>query len=351
MARVIKDNKDVFQSYVFTVAKYDLSVYEKRIMYRLVEMAQSELKGIQLRNHLFKITPKIGGKNIQMPVSFILKDEEDKNYEVAKRAFLSLATKGVEYEDEKTWSFTNIITNPRIDKGKAVARFDVCDDIWKCIINFTKGYRKYELKTTMNFRSVYSMRFYELLSGQKTPLSFTLYDLKEMFKMNEYTDQKGKYHPEKYKLVHDFEEKVLDVAQKELNEYSPYSFTYEEITVPSRGRKGYKVTGYRLYPCYIPKNRDVELEVREIQAKAGNISGRFGILSKNVTDYLLFNLNVPKESINSNKSVFLHAQELFPNLVDVLAEIGPRMRDKARPVGYLINALKAKIKEEGKEES
>lgn len=40
MARIKKNNKDVFQSYVLTTAKYDFSVYEKRIMYRLVEMAQ-----------------------------------------------------------------------------------------------------------------------------------------------------------------------------------------------------------------------------------------------------------------------------------------------------------------------
>jgi len=37
-------------------------------------------------------------------------------------------------------------------------------------MNFAKGYRKYELQTAMEFESVYAMRFYELLSGQKTPL-------------------------------------------------------------------------------------------------------------------------------------------------------------------------------------
>ena len=43
MARIKKNNKDVFQSYVLTTAKYDFSVYEKRIMYRLVEMAQKDV--------------------------------------------------------------------------------------------------------------------------------------------------------------------------------------------------------------------------------------------------------------------------------------------------------------------
>lgn len=33
-------NKDLIQSYIMTTAKYDFNVYEKRIIYRLVEMAQ-----------------------------------------------------------------------------------------------------------------------------------------------------------------------------------------------------------------------------------------------------------------------------------------------------------------------
>lgn len=332
MARTIKDNKDVIQSYVFTMAKYDFSVYEKRIIYRLVELAQCELQGVKMKDSLYQIAPTQFGKEIQMPVSAILRDEKDNNYEIAKKAFKSLATKGVEYEDKETWSFTNIITCPKIKKGDGIAKFNVYDDIWKCILNFTKGYKKYELATAMSFKSVYSMRFYELLSGQKTPLSFSLDDLRERFKLKN-----------KYKLVHDFEEKVLKVAQKELDESSPYSFTYEAITEPSRGRNGYKVTGYTFTPRFIMKNRDEELYKKELNAKIGTITGRFGMLDKNVSDYLLYNLNVPKESINSNKEVFLHAQKVIPDLVSVLAEIGPKMREKGKPIGYLINTLKGKI--------
>jgi hypothetical protein len=32
-----------------------------------------------------------------------------------------------------------------------------------------------------------------------------------------------------------------------------------------------------------------------------------------------------------------------PDLVSVLAEIGPKMREKGKPIGYLINTLKGKI--------
>ena len=37
MARIITENKELIQSYIFTAAKYDFTAYEIRIMYRLVE--------------------------------------------------------------------------------------------------------------------------------------------------------------------------------------------------------------------------------------------------------------------------------------------------------------------------
>lgn len=338
MARIIKDNKDVIQSYVFTMAKYDFSVYEKRIMYRLVELAQCELKGLKMKDNLYKISPTITGREIQMPVSAILKDETDKNYDIAKRAFKSLATKGVEYEDEKIWSFTNIITCPKIKKGEGIAIFNVFDEIWKCILNFTKGYKKYELATAMSFKSVYSMRFYELLSGQTTPLSLSVEDILERFKL------KGQY-----KRISNFEEKILKVAQRELDESSPYSFTFERITIPSRGRQGYKITGYTFIPKFIHKNRAPELEKKELQAKIGNITGQFGMLDKGVNDYLLYNIGFTKDEINTNKDLFLMAQKQLSDFIEILSYLNGKSREKTNPKGWIINAIKGKMADLKKE--
>ena len=166
MARAIKENKQVFQSYVLTAAKYDFTAYEKRIMYRLIEMAQKEIEGIKFKDNLRKITPVYLGVEVVMPVSDILRDEKDENYSIAKNAFKRLADKHIEYEDDEIWQYTPIITDPKITKRNGLVRFYVVHDIWKCILNFTKGYRKYEFVTAMRFKSVYSMRFYELMAGQ-----------------------------------------------------------------------------------------------------------------------------------------------------------------------------------------
>lgn len=220
MARTIINNKQVFQSYVLTTAKYDFSPYEKRIMYRLIELAQKEIEGIKLKDNLRKIAPTNFGREITMPVSDILKDEQDKHYTIAKAAFRSLSEKHIEYEDDEVWSYTPIITAPEIKKNSGSVKFYVFDNIWRCLLDFTKGFKKYELITAMKFKSAYAMRFYELMSGQTKPLFVPLegpVGLRERF-----------YLQGKYEKVNDFRRKVIDVAKKELDESSPYSFVAKE---------------------------------------------------------------------------------------------------------------------------
>ena len=97
------------------------------------------------------------------------------------------------------------------------------------MLDFTKGYRKYELITAMNFNSVYAMRMYELMSGQKKPLYFSFDDLRLMFEVEN-----------KYKLSANFKARVLDVAKKkELDENSPYSFNYKRRERGSQSYWGY----------------------------------------------------------------------------------------------------------------
>ena len=59
MARTIINKKQVVQSYILTTAKYDFSPYKKRIMYRLIELAQKEIEGIKLKDTLLKFPPPI----------------------------------------------------------------------------------------------------------------------------------------------------------------------------------------------------------------------------------------------------------------------------------------------------
>lgn len=327
MARTIINNKQVFQSYVLTTAKYDFSPYEKRIMYRLIVLAQKEIEGIKLKDNIRKITPTNFGREITMPVSDILKDEQDKNYAIAKAAFKSLSEKHIEYEDEEIWSYTPIITAPEIKKNSGFVKFYVFDNIWRCLLDFTKGFRKYEFITAMKFKSVYAMRFYELMSGQIKPLFVPLEGsdgLRDRFGLQG-----------KYERVNDFKRKVLDVAKAELDEYSPYSFVAKEE------KEGRKVIGWTLFPVFYEDREDPALQE---QARMAKVTARLQ-LESNVYDYLKFSFDFKADEINKNKKTLIEGQNRIPDFMGFLADLknGARFADNSK--GYVIGAIKKKLQE------
>ena len=142
------------------------------------------------------------------------------------------------------------------------------------------------------------------------------------------------------------EERIIRPAKKVLDETSPYSFEYTKIRETPKNPRS-KVTQFLFYPKYIPKNRDPELEKKELQGKVGNIAGAYGMLDKAVSDYLLYNLNMTKDEINANKALFLTAQQTLPNLVEQLADLKERAAKNGKGKGWIINGLKGKI-EKGK---
>lgn len=320
---IIVRNKDQIQSYIMTTAKYDFNVYEKRILYRLVELAQCEIQGLKFPQDCRKIEHTLWGNLVvTLPIASILSGEDDNNYTKAKKALVALSQKYFEYEDERTWEKINIIVLPKIQKYKSTFTFQIDPKIWNCCLDFTKGFRKYELVTAMNFKSVYSMRFYELLSGQKSKLIYTLEQLKEMFQVTD-----------KYKLTADFVRKVIEPAKRELDECSPYSFEW------SPKKDGKKIVGFNFYPVFKPENRDSELYKQELQRQT-TLSWD---LNKQVIDYLKNSLGFSDKEIKNNRDTFIAAQIELSDIIGELSQLKGKSRDKKNPKGWIINSIKGKI--------
>jgi len=215
-----KGNKDLIHSYIFTTAKYDFSVYEKRILYRQIEIEQQLLEGQKIGDGVKIDTNLWGDKRYTIPLKWLLKDEEDKNYTQIEKAFKSLREKTITYEDEYIKAGFGVVQSYEIEKRGSFVSWVAHPRVVDATMNFAKGYRKYELKVAMEFESVYAMRFYELLSGQKTPLTYTIENLKEMFGI-----------ADKYKLPVNFKNRVLDIAKRELDKCSPYTFDRFQLTL------------------------------------------------------------------------------------------------------------------------
>jgi plasmid replication initiation protein len=317
------NNKDLIQSYILTTAKYDYSVYEKRILYRLIEMMQDYTKGKKL-NRRYSITETLfGDKDVIMPTSAFLKDEKDQNYSRIKEALLSLNKKVIEYEDSNTWGAFNLIERPEIDKIGDCVSFRVSPKIAQAFLDFSKGFSKYELETAMSFESTYSMRFYELLSGQKTPITYSISKLKIMYRIED-----------KYSLVSDFIRKVVVVAKKELDIKSPYSFEYK------LNKAGRKIISITLYPVYKAGNRDVRIEAHKMR-KSTSLSWIMDNLTRN---YLMQEYFFTEMEIKNNIELFeLACTHKEFDLLYFLSQNKRNASAKKNPKGWIIGALKKQL--------
>ena len=96
----VRSSRQVVQSYIFTTALYDFNVYEKRIIYNLVRLAQSQIEGVKLSESLYKIDHAYKDYlMVELPISDFLIDEEDKNHSRIKAALKSLHQKTFTYQD------------------------------------------------------------------------------------------------------------------------------------------------------------------------------------------------------------------------------------------------------------
>ena len=324
MAKI--QNKEIIQSYILTTAKYDFSVYEKRILYRIIELNQNLIEGKKLNEKYIVDSNNQGDITYTLPISLFLKDDDKSNHKEVKKALENLKKKELTYEDDKIWASLSIIANPKIMKYSEKLTFTIDKMINDALINFSKGFKKYELKVAMEFESTYSMRFYELFSHQKTPINYSIDDLKEMFKVSD-----------KYKLTANFINKVIVPAKKELDKSSPYTFSYDQI------KTGRKITGIRFIPIYQPQFEDDEIKKQRLNKQ---ISNRW-FIPKNVEDYLKYNFDYTDKELKNNLNLF---ENLYNNLseeslLDFLSELREPSAYATNRKAFIIGALKKKMEQ------
>lgn len=316
-------NKELIQSYIITTAKYDFSIHEKRILYRIIECLQANLLGLKL-NYRYTIQKDLfEGCDFSIPIAAFLDNPESKNYKDVKKALESLVKKTFEYEDDEIWTVCTIIERPTIKKYDSEVKITINPLLMPAFVNFAKGYRKYELKTAMSFKSTYAMRFYEIMAGQKKPLTYTIQHLREMFKIEK-----------KYAKSNHFVDKVVNAAQQELKKKSAYWFNYQINKV---GRRYHSIT---FTPVFDPKRRDKTLEDRELQNKL-SLAWE---LTPEIIRYLKHAYDFSTQEIKNNIRVFKDYRSVG-DLMGKLSYLKQYCRYKKNPKGYVVAALKKELED------
>lgn len=138
----------------------------------------------------------------------------------------------------------------------------------------------------------------------------------------------------KYKRNPDFIKRVVIPAKEELDAKSPYSFEYK---IQKDGRTFHSL---KLYPKYQPEHRDKDLEKHDLQKQ---VSLNWD-LDRLVRNYLKQNLLFTDQEIKNNIDIFKAAQKELDIMLE-LSILKGKSREKKNPKGYIINAIKGKLKD------
>jgi plasmid replication initiation protein len=211
---------DTKQHNLVTRAKYEYSVWEKRLIYHVINRLQHEENPI---SNLFHY-------ELDIPIAELLKGES-KNYHHIKNAAKSLRIrsfeleKGTVGEKDYQWWECGFINYSSIESKTGILKIEVNKLVLPYLVELASNFTTYSIVVAMSLRSIYSQRFYEFCSQFKDTgfWAVSVDKLKDVLKLEG-----------KYALYGEFKKKVIEVAKKELaelynNGQCDVCFTYTEI--------------------------------------------------------------------------------------------------------------------------
>lgn len=318
-------NKDVFASYIFCNARCRFNLIQTRLLYRLVEFAQSEITGQIIARKMVRWQHDLHDVRIQLPAKCLLSDGS-KHYEDVKASVFALQKQVLEsYDSDRgVWRSAPVIFNVSLTKNRGVLEFSVADWVWDNILDFSRGFRRFELGTLLSLKSPHAMRMYSLVSGQTRTLQYGVQRLKELFGIEN-----------KYAQTRDFIKKVIEPTKKELDNYCPYSFTWSPI------KEGRKVIAISIHPVEIAGNRDDALEAKRLRAKV-SVQGTLG----SMYFYMVEHFGFTKVELARNEASLSEFYRLHNAPLDFVASLSARYRTDrgVRGKGWVIAAIKDELK-------
>lgn len=346
---VASTTRNVVESYIFATGHQDLSIYSERLLMLLVKAAQCQVNGLNFRDGSsiaqVNIGP-LGDAMVEIEARELLSGDRSTNYTQAKNAVLELMKKPISHErpamkggkpvlddnGNPVYEFEahNLLNDVYINQKPGVIVVNVNKTTWEAILDFSKGFRRYDLQVAMQFSRTCSLRVFKLISNQRGPLTFTIQELREQWGLTE-----------KYKSTKDFIKYTIDSAKEELDRSSPWTFDYNPVysnkAEENRGRVGRKsITAITFFPKHVARYEKTTNVINQVSPTM--------VLGKVIIDRLVKSVGFSMAEIKANMILFDTAAKTF-DLEEFLIQLAPRANRAANPQGYVINAIKMHLKE------
>lgn len=320
--------KDSIIPYIIirTLAKID-NIYEMRLFGYIFAKAQSVMKLYNKDLSAINLQHAMNMTRVTLPARYLLQ-LGDTNYRHIHKAF-ELAEKWVDYERDDWHQKLNIIAFPEFKKAgrNSLITFVIHNNLWHALLDFSQGYRLLNLPTYMRLKSTYSVIMYILITQQNKTIEYHIDTLKHLT---------GADKNKAYQRTANFISKVVNAAQRELNEVSPYTFTY---TLKRSGRGGaytniflqpIKNPDYKVDAAPTPRERDLERQRIRLDAE--------------VVNYLTNSCGIDLKGIEQVEGMIMQMGD-YDVQIRRIAEIKETAkRNQVKNVaGYIINAIKHSV--------
>lgn len=303
------------QSLILSLCRTKMSLYEMRILVRIVEHGQVVLSGLFLKEHLEHIKHNFKHEKIAIEIKDLLSDGSQ-HYEQVIEAAKSMATRTIEYydSDKNKWGISSIIFD--VTSSNGTIQFFVSNLFWDVLFDFTRGFSWYELKVALSLPTPSAIRLYMLVNGLTQPFTYSVEQLKSLLMASD-----------KYRQTADFIKRVIEPARIALDQAGGNSFTYSRIV------KGNKVTGLTFTPVHKKGLTHEPADKAKFWA---------AMIDKEIRTKLICEAGFSASMLKPHASLI---QELAasPRAEEILNGIIHRMRKGSKSRGYVINALRSEL--------
>lgn len=337
--RTLNTPQQVIESVIFSGIKRSdnkPSIYEERLLAFIILEAQKCLNGVKISEHLsdrFKdikslLTPEMRNRkyySMQIPLREI--SGPSNNYDHVAKACENLMSKIVRLDDKTHIRLRQLIVGVDYAKdGTGNLCFDVPIDVWYAILDFSQGFRKYEIRMAAELSNPYAYLLYKFIASHKGkegdwPVSY----LREQLQLQD-----------KYPRLGDLKDKILVPAINELDSISPITCNlkfYSSKKAKGESRRGARTRDrVKLTPI-------IKLGEGSHDELAYNIPGKkkSSLLPAAIVKYLRDRLLYDERSLELHAEKLIYAYDVMKDikggLEQYLIELAP-FADKKRPDSY-----------------
>lgn len=208
-----QDKKKVaIQSNALINARYDMTAFQKKILLYIISKIQPDDKDFQ---------------NYTINVKDFVDEAEYKSkmlYDKLRKDTKALISKVYEIEEPDGLLQVSILAKAKYIRNKGIIQVAFAPDLKPYLLQLKEHFTATPLRYVMSFKSVHSIRIYEMLQQFRSTGYFTvsIEELKYRLSLED-----------KYKTYTLFKRRVVEQAQKELT-HTDMAFTFKEI---KKGRK------------------------------------------------------------------------------------------------------------------